>query len=187
MKKTRTGGYARLTVICTHNSRRSHMGQLWLRAAATYYGVGGVAVFSGGTEATAFNPRAVAALKRAGFKLHRAGGGENPRYEASYGKTFPSVIMFSKRFDHSDNPKEGFAAVMVCSDADATCPVAPGAEGRFSVPFEDPKNFDGTPYEQSAYDERCRQIAREMLFAVRHAKQWILEDLEKSNALHPKN
>lgn len=45
---------ANLLVICTHNSRRSHIGQLWLQTAAMYYGVEGINAFSGGTEATAF-------------------------------------------------------------------------------------------------------------------------------------
>jgi hypothetical protein len=60
---------AKLTFICTHNSRRSHIAQLWAAAGAAYYGVPNVATFSGGTEATAFNPRAVAALERAGFRV----------------------------------------------------------------------------------------------------------------------
>src|SRR5690606_25567344 len=57
---------AKLTFICTHNSRRSHLSQIWAHVAAEYYGLVGVETFSGGTEATAFNPRAVAAMQRCG-------------------------------------------------------------------------------------------------------------------------
>jgi hypothetical protein len=167
------GENAKLTVICTHNSRRSHMGQLWLAAAAVYYGIDGVITYSGGTEATAFNPRAVAAMKIAGFRIRKVEGGENPNYEAFLGRELPTIPMFSKKFDNQVNPQKGFGAVMVCSDADAACPIVPGADGRFSVPFEDPKKFDNTAYETHAYNERCRQIAKEMLFVMHYAKQLI--------------
>ena len=38
-----------LNFICTHNSRRSHLGQIWAAIAGAYYNVD-VATFSGGTE-----------------------------------------------------------------------------------------------------------------------------------------
>ena len=58
---------------------------------------------------------------------------------------------------------------MVCSDADEACPFVPGAELRLSMPYDDPKAFDGTPMEEAKYDERSRQIAREMFFAFKYA------------------
>ncbi len=60
--KRSAGQAVQVTVICNHNSRRSHMGQLWLLTAAAWYGIDGVYSFSGGTEATAFHPNAVPAL-----------------------------------------------------------------------------------------------------------------------------
>ena len=57
--KRAAGEDAKLTFICTHNSRRSHLAQIWSTTAAAYYGLNGVSTYSGGTESTAFNPRAV--------------------------------------------------------------------------------------------------------------------------------
>jgi protein-tyrosine-phosphatase len=168
---------AKLVVICTHNSRRSHIGQLWLHAAAAWYGVGEVQVFSGGTEATAFNTRAVQALKRSGFAFQKMTGGDNPSYSASIlrdGAKDSGMLMFSKKFGHSQNPQEGFAALMVCSDADKSCPIVPGADARYSLPFDDPRYFDGTPSESKQYDETVQLIGREMLYAVAHAKQKLI-------------
>lgn len=165
-QKLQSGQVVKLTVICTHNSRRSHIGQLWLAAAAAYYGIEGVATFSGGTEATAFNPRAVAAMRRAGFDISGPEAEANPRYTARMGAGLPEMVLFSKRYDDPGNPQQGFAAIMVCSDADEACPFIPGAEKRFPIRYDDPKAFDGTPQEAAAYDERCRQIGREMLFAI---------------------
>ncbi|WKN40491.1 protein-tyrosine-phosphatase [Tunicatimonas pelagia] len=156
-----------LVVICTHNSRRSHFGQFWLQAATYYYHLPNIRTFSGGTEATAFHPNAVAALERAGVNFSQTDkSSSNPQYLASWDNDHPAIPMFSKKYDHSENPRSLFAAIMVCSDADEACPFIPGADARFSLPYQDPKQYDNTPQEREQYDERCRQIAREMLYAM---------------------
>jgi arsenate reductase len=153
-----------LTFICTHNSRRSHLGQIWAAAAASFYKVEGVTTFSGGTEATAFNPRAVAALERAGFVIDNPGG-NNPRYHVHSGDGDEGLTCYSKKYDDAANPQKDFAAIMTCSQADAECPFIPGAKFRLALPYNDPKEADGTPEETARYDERCRQIGREMMYA----------------------
>jgi len=155
---------APLVFICTHNSRRSQMAQLWALVAARHFSVSGVEAFSGGTEAMAFNPRAVAALRRAGFAIEFFSDGKNPVYEVWYEPEMEPIQAFSKIYDEPPNPTAGFAAVMTCSSADAACPVVPGADARIAIPYNDPKAFDGTEREAEAYDERCAQIAREMLY-----------------------
>ncbi len=162
--KTAAGEPSRLNFICTHNSRRSHMSQLWAQIAAQYFSVPGVETFSGGTEATAFDPRAVAALRRAGFLVEHSTEGVNPVYAVSFEPGMEPLLAFSKVYSDSPNPQQGFAAVMTCSSADASCPIVFGAAERFAIPYDDPKEFDGTEREAEAYDERCRQIAREMLY-----------------------
>lgn len=157
-----------LVFVCTHNSRRSHMSQLWARAAAARTGIEAT-TWSGGTEATAFNPRAVAAMSRAGFEIDQTTGNRNPIYHVRLGEELPVQTCFSKPFAAAPNPAQGFAAVMVCDDADRKCPFVPGATGRFAVPFVDPKVSDGTPEEAATYDERCAQIAREMLWVMTQA------------------
>ncbi|MCW9712468.1 protein-tyrosine-phosphatase [Aliifodinibius salicampi] len=154
-----------LTFICTHNSRRSHLCQIWSAVMAKYFDIDNIETYSGGTEATAFNPRAVAAIERAGFKIQDPEG-ENPRYEVYFSDENEPLICFSKTFDDSYNPQKNFAAVMTCSDADENCPFVPGAEKRFSIPYVDPKESDDTPREKETYDERCRQIATEMYYLM---------------------
>jgi len=163
-QKTVDGEPVRLVFVCTHNSRRSHMAQLWAQVAAHAWSVPGIETFSGGTEETAFNPRAVSALRRAGFFIELFTDGTNPIYEVSYRPGMEPMRAFSKLTSDLPNPNDGFAAVMTCSAADAACPVVVGADERFTVPYDDPKDFDGTERETSAYDERCAQIAREMLW-----------------------
>lgn len=155
-----------LTFICTHNSRRSHFAQIWARTAAHIYGVAGVETFSGGTEATAFNPRAVAAIRRSGFEVEKEPGTKNPVYRVSLGDGLSEMECFSKLYDQPPNPNRDFIAVMTCSAADAGCPVVLGAVERIAIPYDDPKAADGTEREARIYDERCREIAREMLFFI---------------------
>lgn len=158
---------ARLTFICTHNSRRSHLGMIWAAAAASYYGIEGIETYSGGTEATAFNPRAVEAIKRAGFWVDAEDNtANNPRYSVSFSQKSDFLNCFSKKFDDEVNPTEGFCAVMVCSSADRNCPFVPGADFRVAIPYEDPKASDGTPQESATYDARSRQIASEMMYLL---------------------
>ncbi len=172
-RQHKAGQPAKLTFICTHNSRRSHLSQVWAQTAAQVFGVAGVETYSGGTEVTAFNPRAVAALQRAGFLVERLGEGGNPLYHVRFRGDGAPIECFSKKFSEPPNPKADFAAVMTCSTADAACPLVPGAVARISIPYEDPKAFDGTEREEQAYDERCRQIAREMLYVFRAARSAI--------------
>lgn len=164
-KKFRNENPVKLTFICTHNSRRSHFCQVWTATLSKHFGLEGIETHSGGTEVTAFNPRAVESLRRAGFKVDDPGG-ENPHYEVYYNDKKEPLVCYSKRFDDPANPREEVVAVMTCSDADRNCPVVPGTDFRVTIPYEDPKVADGTPQEEQVYDERCRQIASEMYYML---------------------
>lgn len=163
--KRRAHEPAKLVFICTHNSRRSHMSQLWAAVAAAYYGVEGVETFSGGTEATAFEPRAVAAMTRAGMRIDARNPEEdNPRYGVTFAPDGAALEAFSKKYGDPPNPTDDFAAVMTCGHADEHCPVISGATLRVALPYEDPKDADGTPREEATYDARSREIATEMFY-----------------------
>ena len=153
-----------LIFICTHNSRRSQFAQVWAKTSAEYYGIKNINSFSGGTEATAFNPRAVNALRKIGFEINKNDENENPIYSIQYSEKLEPLKCFSKVYNNSFNPQNNFAAIMTCSDADENCPIVFGADERFPIRYEDPKKFDDTDLEEIKYDERCREIAREMLF-----------------------
>ena len=159
-----------LTFICTHNSRRSHLAQLWAQAAAYYYKIPGVESFSGGTEATAFNPNAVAAMQTVGFEITVSRAADNPIYEVRYSRNAPPVIAFSKKYDDPFNHNKDFAAIMTCSHADENCPFVAGASVRIALPYDDPKAFDGTPLEAEKYSERADEIGREILFTFFQVK-----------------
>ena len=143
-----SSGYpVNLTFICTHNSRRSRISQLWAQAASYYYNVSNVTCFSAGTEVTAFNPRAVKAMRHAGFEIEKEDDSLNPMYKVEISKSFDSVKSYSKIISDPFNEQESFAAIMTCSNADEACPVVHGANARFAVKYIDPKVSDDTPQE----------------------------------------
>ena len=159
-----------LVYICTHNSRRSHFGQIWAQVAANYYNVKNVTSFSGGTEATAFNSNAINAIKRVGFDVKPLDETSNKRYHVVYDETENPIICFSKVYDDAQNPQTNFAAIMTCSDAEENCPFIPGVELRIGTTYDDPKAFDNTPLQDAKYDERCKQIALETLYVFSKVK-----------------
>ncbi len=161
-----------IIVVCTHNSRRSHFGQIGLAVAATYYQLPYLATYSGGTEATAFNPRAVATLQHLGFSIDTQNSStSNPTYAVRWTTDMEPYQAFSKRYDTSPNPTQSFAAVMVCSEADEACPIIEGCDLRLALPYDDPKAFDDTLQEAQKYLERYEQIGREMLFVLWSVKE----------------
>jgi arsenate reductase (thioredoxin) len=162
-EKRKSNSQINLMYVCTHNSRRSHFGQIWATVAANYYNINNINTFSGGTEATAFNPNAITALKNSGFTVVAETQDENPVYKVSFGDEVYTKC-FSKVYNHSANPSNNFAAIMTCSDAEENCPFIPGVELRIATTYDDPKAFDNTPEQAAKYLERSKQIALESLF-----------------------
>lgn len=161
----------RLNLICTHNSRRSHLSQVWAQTAAAYYGIKKVSCYSGGTEATALFPMAAETLKGSGFNIKTLSEGSNPVYSIKYSADELPVVGFSKTYDDDFNPESGFAAIMTCSQADGGCPFIAGAEKRIPITFEDPKISDGTPQQKETYLERSLQIGTEMFYVFSQIKK----------------
>ncbi len=151
-----------LNFICTHNSRRSHLSQVWAQTMAFYYQIPNVLSYSGGTEATAMNATVVDTLVGNGFRIQQLSEGTNPIYAIKYAENTSSIIGFSKKYDDTFNPTSAFCAIMTCSQADEGCPFIAGADKRIPVTYEDPKLYDGTSSEKEKYLERSLQIAAEM-------------------------
>ncbi len=160
----------RLNLICTHNSRRSHLSQVWAQTAAAYYDIKNVFCYSGGTEATAMFPMVSKTLAKQGFEIKTIAEGSNPVYIIKYAENEHPVIGFSKTYDDSFNPQDEFVAIMTCSQADGGCPFIAGAEKRIPITFEDPKAFDNTPQQEEKYEERSLQIATEMFYVFSQIK-----------------
>ncbi|SDM35019.1 low molecular weight phosphatase family protein [Chryseobacterium taihuense] len=151
-----------LVYVCTHNSRRSHLGQIWAKVAADFYGLD-IDTFSAGTETTAFNQNAISALISSGFEVKKSDETANPRYEVYFDQAKYS-LCFSKTIDDESLPKENFVAVMTCGDADENCPFIPGCDLRIGTTYFDPKSYDNSVIQNEKYTERSNQIAMECLY-----------------------
>ncbi|SHH69146.1 arsenate-mycothiol transferase ArsC [Winogradskyella jejuensis] len=159
-----------LNFICTHNSRRSHLSQIWAQTMAYKFNIGNVFCYSGGTEATAMFPVVGDTLVNQGFQINKLSNEKNPVYAVKYAEDRHPIVCFSKTFDANFNPKKSFAAVMTCSHADENCPFIAGAEQRIAVRYDDPKAYDNTPLQFKKYEERSLQIATEMKYVFSKIK-----------------
>lgn len=167
----KTNGFAKANFICTHNSRRSQLSQIWFWYALQYFNIEHISAYSGGTESTAFNHRMVSALQRFGFNITKLEDSPNPKYVVRSGMANErEMILFSKKYSHYFNPSDNFVAVMVCSDVDEKCPFVSGASVRFPLTYLDPKAADDTPQEAKFYDDKVVEIGREILFMVQALK-----------------
>ena len=115
----------RLNFICTHNSRRSHLSQVWAQVMAYNFKINNLYCYSGGTEATALFPKVAETLQKSGLLIQNLSEQENPVYGIKYASNQHPIIGFSKKYDDAFNPTSNFAAIMTCSQADAGCPFIP--------------------------------------------------------------
>jgi arsenate reductase len=169
-EKINAGEAIRLHFICTHNSRRSHLSQIWAQTMAYYIGLKNVSCYSGGTEATAIFIKVLETLTTQGFKVLKLSENANPIVAVKFADNENPILCFSKTYDHPFNPSTQFGAVMTCNNADEGCPIVVGAEARFPIKYDDPKAYDGTPLQTEKYAERSLDIAREMLWVFSQIK-----------------
>lgn len=160
----------RLNFICTHNSRRSHLSQIWTQTMASFFGVKNVFCYSGGTEATAMFPKVAETLTNQGFEILKLSETENPVYSVKFAENEHAIICFSKKYNDDFNPKSEFAAILTCDSADENCPIVYGAEARIPIKYKDPKSSDGTPEMNETYFNRSLEIATELKFVFENIK-----------------
>ena len=168
--KFSNGKEIRINFICTHNSRRSHLSQVWAQTMANYFNIKNVFCYSGGTEATALFPMVAETLQNSGFQIKTISKNDNPIYSIKYADNEHPIIGFSKKLDDDFNPKSEFAAIMTCDSANEACPFVPGTEKRIPITFEDPKAFDNTPQQAEKYNEKSLQIATELYYVFSQIK-----------------
>lgn len=174
--KYKADGQLHLTVVCTGNSRRSMMGASMGNLAAAYYGMPKIQFHSGGTAPSAFNQRTVKTLREIGFKIDPTGREAergnaktpNPIYRVAWGDGL-EILEFSKHYADDSNPHSGFAALMVCNEADSECPNVKGSALRLSLPYLDPKIYDDGRFEEAKYAEGRDDLGRFMLSTMAQA------------------
>ena len=162
--KRSSGASVRLNFICTHNSRRSHLAQVWAQTLAYHFHHKDIACYSGGTEGTAVYPAIIETLSNQGFGILKLSEGTNPVIGIKFDENEAPVICFSKAYHHEYNPKSEYCAVMVCDDADENCPVVIGAEARVAITYLDPKIYDHMDTKDQKYLEKSIEIAGEMYY-----------------------
>ena len=153
-----------LIFICTHNSRRSHLCQIWTQVIASHFKIDNINCYSGGTTPTRVSPNVLKNLQDCGFLIETESKNYNPIYNIKFSSTQKSIKCFSKTYDHKPNPINKFTAIMNCTSADKQCPFISGAEARFPLPYGDPKIYDNTAFQQKQYMKTSIEIATEIYY-----------------------
>lgn len=154
-----------IIVVCTHNSRRSQLGEAWINTLANHFSIKNIKAYSGGMEVTAFNVRMVSAMRECGFMIEEIESSQNPNYIIK-GIGLDDHLMYSKVYDDASNPQSGFMALMVCGHADENCPIVHGMQYRIPLRYKDPKAYDDTDQESAAYIGKVKEIGREVYYLL---------------------
>jgi len=159
-----------INFICTHNSRRSQLGQVWSFFAADYFKLP-INAFSGGTEVTAFHRNTVKTLTEVGFKFDvDEFSHTNPIYRISFSDDKPSLLGFSKLYNNIEN-KTPYFVLTTCNNADENCPFIPEAIDRFHVPYIDHKHSDDSAIQDETYLKTSGIIAAQMYYLFNEIKK----------------
>ncbi len=158
-----------LNFICTHNSRRSQLAQIWCTVAAHFYKLP-VDAYSGGVEITACHPNTIRALHSQGFEIPDMDG-DNPVYPVRYSEVAEPLELYSKTYDDERNPQADFIAIMTCGHANEHCPIIAGSDLRIPLTYRDPKESDGRPEQDAVYVARSLEIATEMKYIFQSLSQ----------------
>lgn len=162
-----------LNFICTHNSRRSQLAQVWSFFAIEYFKLENIYAFSGGSEVTAFHRNTVKCLQKTGFDFNVEDfSHQNPLYLISFKGTKKTTKGFSKTFD-SDKNEYPYIAITTCDHADQNCPFIPDAIHRFHLPYTDPKTADNTEFQNDKYLETSKKIAGELFIIFQELQNLI--------------
>ena len=160
---TDSNNHISVNFICTHNSRRSQLGQTWTFFASHYFNLN-ITPLSGGTEVTAFHRNTVRTLQSVGFTFDiEEFSHQNPVYRVSFKGTSDQFLGFSKTYDNATN-KAPYIAITTCNSADENCPFIAEASHRFHLPYTDPKHSDNSPEQEATYLKTNEEIAAEMYF-----------------------
>ena len=154
---------SKLNFICTHNSRRSQLCQVWSDTMSRYYGFTNILSYSGGTEITQVNKNIINTLIETGFSIKKNKNLSNPIYFVNNGSK-KNIKLFSKLYTDNSNPSVKYIAVLNCLGADRSCPHVEGASKRISLPFNDPGEYDKTKIKYEKYRKVNIEIASSMKY-----------------------
>jgi len=161
---TQFEGNASLIIIGSNNATRSILVESWANAAAYYYGIHNVRIYSGGINATRISKNSILALEEAGFIIYKTTENQYPAYEIKYSYNLPPLIVRSKKYDDKANPTKGYGAIFVCPNADINVPALNGNNFRTSLYYYDPVAYDMSEDALKQYLIRSKGIATEMFY-----------------------
>jgi len=148
--KSSINTYKKIVFICTHNSRRSQLCEVWGSILSKRFNLD-LFFYSAGTKKTEVYTEVIKSLQRAGLEIDMEG-----KIKLMHNQ----IELHSKTLD--EIKEDEFIAMMTCSDAEKNCPVDQRSKKNIILFYDDPKKYDRTIHESNEYDKTCRLIASEL-------------------------
>jgi len=143
-----------IVFLCTHNSRRSQLCQVWGIILSKIYNID-LKFNSAGTEKTEVNKNILYCFSHIGLEVK----GNKIIYEDL------SISLHSKLLDEIQPNK--FISIMTCSDAEKSCPSDSRSIKNISMTYQDPKVFDYKEKEKDEYLKTSKLIAKELNYVLK--------------------
>ncbi|MBC8111544.1 MAG: hypothetical protein H7Y04_10830, partial [Verrucomicrobia bacterium] len=158
--------FSNLLFVCTHNSRRSQLCQVWGQIAAFHYDLPLVKCFSGGLETENVSEKILQTLEHAGFHVDNPETQNvyNPQHKVYYSTEFDYISLFSKPYNDAGNPKNNFCTVMNCTPSGEKYQQIDGSKLNVSLIYQNPKDNDDKPDETQVYKQISYKVSLEMFY-----------------------
>tara|TARA_B100001079_G_scaffold142196_1_gene121790 strand:+ start:344 stop:916 length:573 start_codon:yes stop_codon:yes gene_type:complete len=144
-----------IVFLCTHNSRRSQLCQVWGSILSKIYNID-LKFNSAGTEKTEVHKTIFYCFSNVGIEIKDS--------KIFYGDL--SLSLHSKVLEEIQSDK--FISIMTCSDAEKSCPSDSRSIRNISMIYQDPKIFDDTEKEREEYSKTSKLIAEELNYIIKN-------------------
>lgn len=167
LENQRLGKVSKISFVSKNNAQRTQLCQIWLDAAAKYYGLREISSFSAGYTPKTFSPKIVDALKRSYLLVEKMSNTGSVAYQVMASKKSVPLLAYAKSFSDGMNPKKDYMAVFVQEYSEAIINMlAIGSNQTIFLNYLEPIEYSKKKMEIEEYDALCKTIALDMVYVV---------------------
>lgn len=148
----------------------SQMAHALARAAAWYYHVDHVQIFSAGVQPAEIPIETLLALENAGFIVYKSEIDNHSVYQIKYSFNLPPVLLFAKKYDYRDLPGSQFIPVFLEEQAKSIFAERGLPSVAKVIPYTNPGGYAGMENGKQTFEAALKTMAIEIFFVFWHLK-----------------
>ncbi|MCC5930356.1 MAG: hypothetical protein JJU28_14000 [Cyclobacteriaceae bacterium] len=149
----------------------SQMAQALTRAAAWYYHVDQIQVFSAGVEPLEIPIETIHALENIGFIVYKSEIDNHNVYQIKYSYNLPPVLLFAKKHDYRDLPGNQFIPILLEEQAKSIFAERGLPSVAKIIPYTNPGGYAGMENAKQTFDATIKNMATEIFYIFWHLKK----------------